>query len=510
MTYRFRRCLAVTAIVALSGLMTQAALAANTSVIFTEVMTGPNEPGGEWVEIYNLTDQSIDLSGWIFDDSGIGYEGGITSGTLPAGGTAVLYDFRSGMTPGDMQTVWGAGINFVPVNSTGDWPYLDTNDTVVLWDSQASYDADHAGEDRLFDNAVAVLEYRNQAPWPEPGAQDIVSSIYLTDLNDPLNGEKWAISEVGVEGVVECKQLLTTNAANLGIVPAGTPSTNGLAITEIYYNTAGSDERVYECVEIYNNTGAAIDFSATPWVIDDANSTAAGDGGPNITEGVIGAGEVAVLYNAETSDEDFATICPDTSVNKIPVTGWSAMALNNGGDTIALWDDYTQYVGDQANHDNAVFNLEYSDDAPWPADTSESSVYLTNLGSDPSDGANWMLSAPGDGISYSIGPAHQVGSPGNVDVGGGGTGDDPIPGDLNDDGFVNSGDLDIVRANWGTSVPVGNLSMGDPSNDGIVGSADLDIVRANWGASASAAVIPEPGAMLLLVLGTAFMAFRRR
>ena len=52
------------------------------------------------------------------------------------------------------------------------------------------------------------------------------------------------------------------------------------------------------------------------------------------------------LYNAETSDEDFATICPDTSVNKIPVTGWSAMALNNGGDTIALWDDYTQYVGD--------------------------------------------------------------------------------------------------------------------------------------------------------------------
>ena len=151
MTYRFRRCLAVTAIVALSGLMTQAALAANTSVIFTEVMTGPNEPGGEWVEIYNLTDQSIDLSGWIFDDSGIGYEGGITSGTLPAGGTAVLYDFRAGMTPGEMQTVWGRRGSILCRSTAPETG--PTSIRMTPWfcgNSQASYDADHAGEDRLF------------------------------------------------------------------------------------------------------------------------------------------------------------------------------------------------------------------------------------------------------------------------------------------------------------------------------------------------------------------------
>ena len=58
-----------------------------------------------------------------------------------------------------------------------------------------------------------------------------------------------------------------------GSSPRGHRPQTAWAITEIYYNTAGSDERVYECVEIYNNTGAAIDFSATPWVIDDANST---------------------------------------------------------------------------------------------------------------------------------------------------------------------------------------------------------------------------------------------
>ncbi len=73
-----------------------------------------------------------------------------------------------------------------------------------------------------------------------------------------------------------------------------------------------------------------------------------------------------------------------------------------------------------------------------------------------------------------------------------------LPGDLNGDGAVNSGDLDIVRANWGAAVTPG--TSGDANNDGVVNSGDLDIVRANWGATAAAAV-PEPGAWTLFLLG---------
>ena len=58
---------------------------------------------------------------------------------------------------------------------------------------------------------------------------------------------------------------------------------------------------------------------------------------------------------------------------------------------------------------------------------------------------------------------------------------DVLPGDLNADGLVGSADLDIIRANWGQTVPAGSLIDGDPSGDGMVGSADLDIIRANWG-----------------------------
>ncbi len=84
----------------------------------------------------------------------------------------------------------------------------------------------------------------------------------------------------------------------------------------------------------------------------------------------------------------------------------------------------------------------------------------------------------------------------------------PIPGDLDGDGFVNSRDLDIVRAWWGESVDPGNGNRGDANGDGLVNSADLDIVHANWGAGS--ATVPEPIAGLFVLVGAVFAAFQRR
>ncbi len=83
-----------------------------------------------------------------------------------------------------------------------------------------------------------------------------------------------------------------------------------------------------------------------------------------------------------------------------------------------------------------------------------------------------------------------------------------LPGDLNGDGFVNSTDLDIIRAAWGQTVS-GGAPDGDPTGDGIVNSADLDVVRANWGRTAAAAV-PEPTALLLLLAACGAGLFARR
>lgn len=80
-----------------------------------------------------------------------------------------------------------------------------------------------------------------------------------------------------------------------------------------------------------------------------------------------------------------------------------------------------------------------------------------------------------------------------------------IPGDLNGDGAVNSGDLDLVRGNWGT-----NNAAGDANADGVVNSGDLDIVRANWGTQAAASAVPEPASLLLVLLAGVSLALSRR
>jgi len=86
-----------------------------------------------------------------------------------------------------------------------------------------------------------------------------------------------------------------------------------------------------------------------------------------------------------------------------------------------------------------------------------------------------------------------------------------IPGDATEDGFVGGDDLDIVRANWGQTVEVGDFAHGDLSGpggvvDGFVGGDDLDVVRANWGRDAihhvytppTAGAVPEPSTLTML------------
>ena len=83
-----------------------------------------------------------------------------------------------------------------------------------------------------------------------------------------------------------------------------------------------------------------------------------------------------------------------------------------------------------------------------------------------------------------------------------------IPGDLNVDGAVNSGDLDLVRGNWGRTDAT-STAQGDANGDGFVNSADLDVVRANWGNTAAAAV-PEPSVLMLALVGFLALALRRK
>ena len=86
-----------------------------------------------------------------------------------------------------------------------------------------------------------------------------------------------------------------------------------------------------------------------------------------------------------------------------------------------------------------------------------------------------------------------------------------LSGDLDGNGVVGSGDLDIVRANWLSSVLPGDLRQGDALGDGAVTAADLDAVRSNWAseATASAFAVPEPCMFFIFALGIALATWRR-
>lgn len=79
----------------------------------------------------------------------------------------------------------------------------------------------------------------------------------------------------------------------------------------------------------------------------------------------------------------------------------------------------------------------------------------------------------------------------------------PLPGDLDGDGFVGIADLNIVLGSWNQSVPPGN-PLADPSGDGFVGIEDLNTVLGNWNTgtppSDATGHVPEPAMWLLAAM----------
>lgn len=81
-------------------------------------------------------------------------------------------------------------------------------------------------------------------------------------------------------------------------------------------------------------------------------------------------------------------------------------------------------------------------------------------------------------------------------------------GDLNDNGYVDGGDLDILLADWGQYVPPAD-PRADPSDDLYVDGDDLDIVLADWGEGTPLGnPAPEPTTISILAIGALAMIRR--
>ena len=167
-------------------------------VIFTEIMQNPSAVGdsnGEYVEIYNTTDSTIDLEGWVIKDDATTTEAHtITNLTIPANGYAVLGNDSDSSTNGGYTN--NHQFNGVYLGNSTDGIILECSGTVidqVIWDNGTTFPDPNGKSMELKTNKYSSTDNDDGANWYEatasfgegdsgtPGAQNSLSVLSITN-----------------------------------------------------------------------------------------------------------------------------------------------------------------------------------------------------------------------------------------------------------------------------------------------------------------------------------------
>ena len=522
------------------------AQAGHAQLVVTEFLANPisaNDATWEWIEVKNTGATPINLDGYIAaklnetPNTAADISSFVAANTIvPANSVAVIYNGTS--TNYDDQVfraAWGlsASVPLIAANGLpalsnsganrnfGFWPDVDTYNAALIDNGTGLKVASYAGAAFNIDYATGFPPHSSNSP-----------SAQWNGTGSYQDGANWAASVSGTGGavtsvVVNAVSPLNSVAdvANPGKVPAG-PAASGLLISELMYDSA-STEPTWEWVEIFNNTGAAINFATTPYFLHDISGTDLTSA--NVNSGVLVNGKAAVLFNGTNTLQNMIDAWdPGGALGTlfIPVANFPALA--NGGDTVALWDSQADYNLDSENVTgrgtaNALTVVSYQESGPpaaptgWPDPANKASIYLTSLANDPTLGGSWLDSFAGDGLSanaaavnavQAIHPGGDVGSPGTF-----GTVTPVVDADFNNDNVVNGTDFLIWQRGFGTGT---TNAAGDADSNGVVNAADLAIWKSSFGgapAVVAVSAVPEPASLTLAALAAIFAtgtAVRRR
>ncbi len=182
------------------------------SLIITEIMYNPANSDNAWeyIEVYNNSNTTIDLSGYVIDDNtGAAYtEANISSGAIEPQKSAIIFD-GSVRTVEDFQQGWGE-VNAIPATR---WSALNNDgDGIGIWDTFSAYQGDNV----LQQNTLEKVSYKNSMEnWP---VSDGIASIYLTSLDsDNTHGTNWALSVAGQQTPVFDTYVFKPFGNNLGL-----------------------------------------------------------------------------------------------------------------------------------------------------------------------------------------------------------------------------------------------------------------------------------------------------
>jgi hypothetical protein len=514
---------------------------AAAQLVVTEMMVNPksaNDAVWEWIEVKNSGAAPINLDGYIAAKLGETQNttANITSTKadntiIPAGGVGVLYDGTGSAFDDQLfRQAWGLS-DSVPLVAVDGFPALANSGSgrnFGFWPDATAYLSslidDGTGTLKVSNFSGASFNVDYATGFPPVGTNG--PSLAWNGNGSYQDGSQWTVSAAGANGAVASVPVTVSGTpinsvndrANPGRVPPGSAAP-GFLITEVLYDP-GSLEPEWEWVEVYNSTGAAINFAATPYVLQDTTTSNSGDlTAANVTTGVLPANHSAVLFNsAITVQKMIGAWDPGGALGTLFIPVDNFPSLGNGGDTIAIWDNLADYAVDAANStparttEHAAAVLAYDDVAPWPVNNNAASIFLANLASPTGDGANWLRSAVGDFVGstnaaavtedVAIHPGGDIGSPGAF-----GNGPSFAAADFNQSGVVDAVDLAAWKAAFKST------AGGDADGDGDSDGADFLIWQRQHhaaNASTATAAVPESKAFVLVVAGlVAFTIFRR-
>lgn len=343
--------------------------AAQAQMRITEYMYSGAD--GEFVELTNVGDATIDLTGWSFDDNSN------TPGSFSLSAFGVVAPGESAIVTESAEATFRAAWSLGPEVKIigGQTQGLGRDDEINV------YDAGNVLVDRLSYGDQAFpgsIRTQNASGW--------VSAAGL-GANDAL---AWTLSAVGDgEGSIVSTgaDVASPGRSTLAPAPGGA---GGIRITEWMYDGAGG-----EYVELTNTGDTPVSLAG--WHYDD-NSADPGIGFDLSGFGVLQPGESVVF--TESDAEAFRV-------------DWNLCAA------IKILGGYTNNLGrnDQVNifdaDDQLVDRLTYGDeDFPGSIRTQGASGWVSAAGVGVDDVYEWSLSASGDGEGSYAAAGGAVGSPG--------------------------------------------------------------------------------------------------